>query len=171
VNRLEEVEVRRFASLREERGPRWVPAGTVRCMVSSANVERFLAEPRNVIVVGVRRDGRPHATPNWFHWDGERFHISTTRTRAKYRIFRRDPRTELVIDDPTAFRCVILSGRAEFREDIAAELPHFRAIREKHGIAVPPAAEQLAALERESRVLLVITPDEPIESWTAWGLD
>jgi PPOX class probable F420-dependent enzyme len=134
-------------------------------------LEAFLAEPRNVVVVGVRRDGRPHATPNWFAWDGEQFFVSTTRTRAKYRIFQRDPRVELVFDDTTGFRCVIVPGTVEIREDLRAELSHFRAIREKHGRDIPSDDEHLASLESEQRVLLTITPDGPIESWTSWGLD
>ncbi len=31
---------------------------------------------RNVIVAGIRRDGRPHLSPNWFYWDGQRFYVS-----------------------------------------------------------------------------------------------
>jgi hypothetical protein len=33
-------------------------------------------------VAGIRRDGRPHLSPNWFYWDGERFYVSTTHLRA-----------------------------------------------------------------------------------------
>jgi hypothetical protein len=29
-------------------------------MASTDKIEAFLAEPRNVIVAGIRRDGRPH---------------------------------------------------------------------------------------------------------------
>jgi PPOX class probable F420-dependent enzyme len=140
-------------------------------MATREKVEAFLAERRNVIVVGIRRDGRPQATPNWFVWDGERFYVSTTRTRAKYHIFRRDPRVELVVDDSTGFRCVVVSGQVTIREDIAAALPLFGAIREKHGMAVPRDDEFLAALQAEGRVLLAITPDAPPSAWTAWGLD
>jgi PPOX class probable F420-dependent enzyme len=139
-------------------------------MASTEKIEEFLAEPRTAIVVGTRRDGRPHATPNWFYWDGKQFFVSTTRTRAKYRIFTRDPRVELVIDESTGFRCVIVSGDVEIREDIAAELPRFRAIREKHGVKVPSDDEHLASLTAEQRVLLVITPSSPIDEWTSWGL-
>jgi len=139
-------------------------------MASKEKVMEFLAEPRNATIVGVRRDGRPHATPNWFSFDGERFYVSTTKTRAKYKIFRRDPRVEIVVDDSTGFRCVIVSGTVEVREDIEAELGHFRAIREKHGVAVPPDDEHLKSLESDQRVLLAITPSGPLESWTAWGL-
>ena len=140
-------------------------------MASKEKIEAFLAEPRNVIVGGIRSDGRPQLTPNWFAWDGERFYVSTTRTRAKFKIFSRDPRAELAVDDATRFRCVLVSGTVDIREDLKAELGHFRAIREKHGVAVPDDDEHLKSLEKDQRVLLAITPDGPIESWTAWGLD
>ena len=140
-------------------------------MASKERIEAFLAEPRNVIVGGIRSDGRPQLTPNWFAWDGERFYVSTTRTRAKFKIFSRDPRAELAVDDATRFRCVLVSGTVDIREDLKAELGHFRAIREKHGVAVPDDDEHLKSLEKDQRVLLAITPDGPIESWTAWGLD
>ena len=64
-------------------------------MASIEQINAFLAEPRNVMVAGIRKDGRPHLSPNWFHFDGERFYVSTTRSRVKYAIFRRDPRVEL----------------------------------------------------------------------------
>jgi len=140
-------------------------------VASKDKLDAFLDEPRNVIVAGIRRDGRPHVTPNWFVWDGERFYVSTTRTRAKFKIFGRDPRVELVVDDATGFRCVIVSGTVEIRQDLKAELGRFRAIREKHGVAVPDDEKLLQSLEEQQRVLLAITPDKPIESWSAWGLD
>jgi PPOX class probable F420-dependent enzyme len=140
-------------------------------MASIDKIGAFLAEPRNVIVAGIRRDGSPHLSPNWFYWDGERFFVSTTRARAKYAIFRRDARAQLVVDDCTGFRAVLVPATVEIREDIAAELPRFRAIREKHGIAVPDDEEQLRALTAEGRVLLAITPDTPPSKWTCWGLD
>ena len=140
-------------------------------MASTDKVEAFLAEPRNVVVAGIGRDARPHLSPNWFYWDGERFFVSTTRGRVKYSIFRRDPRAQLLIDDSTGFRAVLVPATVEIREDIAAELPRFRAIREKHGVAVPPDQELLRALMEQGRVLLAITPDRPPSGWTRWGLD
>ena len=140
-------------------------------MASTDNLEVFLAEPRNVILAGIRKDGRPHLSPNWFKWDGERFYVSTTRHRVKYAIFRRDPRAQLAIDDSTGFRSVLLPATVEIREDIAAELPHFRAIREKHGMALPDADQHLRQLTEEGRVLLAITPNGPPSTWTVWGLD
>jgi len=140
-------------------------------MTSTDKIEAFLGEPRNVVVAGIRRDGRPHLSPNWFYWDGQRFFVSTTRGRVKYSIFRRDPRAQLLIDDSTGFRAVLVPATVEIREDIAAELPRFRAIREKHGVAVPPDQELLLALTAVGWVLLAITPDRAPASWTRWGLD
>jgi PPOX class probable F420-dependent enzyme len=140
-------------------------------MPAMDKLEAFLAEPRNVVVAGIRGDGTPHLTPNWFYWDGQRFYVSTTRRRAKYAIFRRDPRAQLLVDDPTGFRAVLVPGTVEIREDIAAELPRFRAIREKHGMSTLGDEEHLRSLTEDGRVLLAITPDGPPSTWTAWGLD
>jgi len=106
-------------------------------MASIESIEAFLAEPRNAVLAGIRKDGRPHLSPNWFTRDGQRFYVSTTRHRVKYAIFRRDPRAELVVDDSTGHRAVLVPATVEIREDIAAELPRFRAIGEKYGRTVP----------------------------------
>src|SRR2546430_14393 len=140
-------------------------------MASTVRTEAFLAEPRNVIVAGIRRDGRPHLSPNWFYWDGQHFYVSTTRARVKYTIFRRDPRAQLLVDDPTGFRAVLVPATVEIREDIAAELARFRAIREKYQMTVPGDEEHLRALAAEGRVLLTFTPGQPLADWTSWGLD
>jgi PPOX class probable F420-dependent enzyme len=138
-------------------------------MTSTTDIEAFLAEPRNVIVAGVRKDGRPHVSPNWYFWDGEKFYVSTTRNRAKYNVFRRDPRVELVIDDPADHRYIGLSGTVEVREDIPANLDFFRGIHQKHGRPIPPDDEYIARLTGEDRVLLAITPSAPQRAWTLWG--
>ena len=132
-------------------------------------IEAFLAEPKNIIVAGIRKDGRPHVSPNWFYWDGEKFYVSTTRNRAKYNVFRRDPRVELVIDDPADHRYIGLSGTVEVREDIPANLDFFRGIHRKHGRAIPPDEEYIARLTGEDRVLLAITPSAPQSAWLLWG--
>jgi PPOX class probable F420-dependent enzyme len=133
----------------------------------SPALEAFLRDPRNVIVAGIRKDGRPHLSPNWYYYDGENFYISTTKNRAKYRIFRRDNRAELLFDqaDPQCY--VEIPATVEIREDIAANAHLFRAIREKHGRAVPPDQEFTAALTAEDRVLLAFTP-APEGDWQLW---
>lgn len=140
-------------------------------MTASPQMEAFLAEPRNVIVAGIRRDGRPHLSPNWFLWDGEKFYVSTTRPRVKYKIFRRDPRVELAVDDATGHRTVLVSGTVEILEDVHEQLARFRAIRDKHGRPGTSDQELEDALVAEERVLLAITPSTPPDRWTTWGLD
>jgi PPOX class probable F420-dependent enzyme len=135
-------------------------------MPSDTELAAFLAEPFNVQVAGIRKDGRPHVSPNWFYWDGSRFYISTTRTRAKYKIFRRDPRVELVIDDPAGHRYIGLSGTVEILEDVPANVPVVRTIRERYGRKVPPDNDLAAELTRDERVLLAITPTASPDSWT-----
>jgi PPOX class probable F420-dependent enzyme len=139
-------------------------------MSSSAALGAFLAEPRNVIVAGIRKDGRPHLSPNWFFWDGEHFYVSTTRKRAKYRIFRRDPRAELVVDEPEGMRYAEIPTTVEIREDVPANIGLFRAIREKHGRQTPPDDELAAQLIADDRVLLVFTPSAPQSEWKTMNI-
>jgi len=135
--------------------------------MASTTLEAFLRDPRNVIVAGIRKDGRPHLSPNWYFWDGEKFYISTTKKRAKYRIYTRDPRAELLFDqqDPQCY--VEIPATVEIREDIPANAHLFRAIREKHGRAVPPDEEFIASLTADDRVLLAFTP-APESEWQLW---
>jgi PPOX class probable F420-dependent enzyme len=132
-----------------------------------SSLSEFLAEPRNVVVAGVRQDGRPHLSPNWFYWDGERFFISTTRDRVKYKIFRRDPRVELIVDDATGHRYARVSGTVEILESVRDNLPMNRAIREKHGMAVGTDDELAAGLVADNRILLAVTPAQ----WRLLGVE
>lgn len=129
----------------------------------------FLAEARNAIVIGRRQDGGPHATPNWFLWDGERFFVSTTKGRVKYRVFAKDPRVQLVLDDATGFRYVVLDGTVTLGEDIDAGLATFAALRAKHGRGGQSSEELRAEMVRDERVLLMITPDKPQAEWLHMG--
>ncbi len=129
----------------------------------------FLAEPHNVIVVGLRRDGRPHATPNWFLWQDGRFYVSTTKSRAKYRIFGNDPRVQLVFDDEAGFRYIAVDGTVDIHDDIEAGLSYFEALRAKHGRGGQSREELEAEMRRDGRVLLVITPSRPPQEWLSMG--
>jgi PPOX class probable F420-dependent enzyme len=136
-----------------------------------SSLSDLLAEPRNLIVAGIRRDGRPHLSPNYFFWDGQRFFISTTSKRVKHAIFRRDPRIELIIDDATGHRYARVSGTVEILDDIASNLPMDRAIREKYGMPVGTDEELAASLTADNRVLLAVTPLNPPSEWSVLGVD
>jgi PPOX class probable F420-dependent enzyme len=126
-------------------------------------IERFLAERRNVVLGTLRKDGSPQLNPMWFHWTGEVFHISTTRSRFKYTHLKRDPRVTLCIDDATGFKSVIVEGRAEIIEDDI--WGPTRTIVEKY-VDKDQVETRLARLRTEPRVLLVIHP----EKWLSWDL-
>jgi PPOX class probable F420-dependent enzyme len=138
--------------------------------VTTDGLEAFLGERRTAVVAGIRRDGRPSMSPNWFYWDGAHFYISTMRPRAKFRIFRRDPRVQVLVDDSTGFRSVLIDGTVEIWEGHDRGLPYFRLVREKYGREVGTDDELRANLAAEDRVLLVITPSGPPPSWLSWGL-
>jgi len=136
-----------------------------------SSLSDFLAEPRNIIVAGIKRDGRPHLSPNYFFWDGQRFFISTTRDRVKYKIFNRDPRIELIIDDTTGHRYARVSGTVAILEDIPSNLPMDRAIREKYGMPLGNDEELAASLTADNRVLLAVTPIKQPSEWSVLGVE
>ena len=63
---------------------------------------------------------------------------------------------------------MLVDGTVELRDDHAAVLEHFKAIRKKQG-REQDDEEFLEELRRDQRVLLVITPDKPLKDWTSWG--
>ena len=92
----------------------------------------FLAEPRNALICISRgADRPPHATPVWFNYEGGKFEISITRTRAKYGHLQRHPQVTLVIDDPMGFKTVIVEGPAVVTDDDSL-LTLAKKLRAKH---------------------------------------
>ena len=89
----------------------------------------------------------------------------------KYKIFSRDPRVELIIDDATGHRYARVSGTVEVLKDIPSNLPMDRAIREKHGMPVPADEEFAASLIADNRVLLAVTPAKPPTEWSVLGVE
>jgi hypothetical protein len=81
------------------------------------------------------------------------------------------PRPVEIAGPNAGLRAVLIPATVEIREDTAAQLSIFRAIREKYGMNVLSDEEHLESLIAEGRVLLVITPDGPPPTWTAWGFD
>ncbi|MFQ5614590.1 MAG: pyridoxamine 5'-phosphate oxidase family protein [Anaerolineae bacterium] len=60
----------------------------------------------------VRPDGRPHTTPVWFYWDGERVYFGSQDGRRKLRNPAANPYVTLALPDP--HNVVIIEGEAEF---------------------------------------------------------
>ncbi len=135
-----------------------------------AAINSFLAEARNAIVIGLRRDGRPHATPNWFLWEDGTFFVSTTKGRVKYRMFAHNPTVQLVVDDSVGFRYLVIDGTVAIVEDVEAGVERFARLRAKHGRGGQSRDELLEELRRDERVLLAITPAKAPADWLRIGL-
>lgn len=82
--------------------------------------DRFLDEPgRTGVLATTRRDGRPHATPIWFHRDGPDVVFTTWHESVKARTLTRDPRAVLSVDDASfPFAFVVIEGRCELTDDL-----------------------------------------------------
>ncbi len=80
--------------------------------MSAAEIDAFLAEPRNGIVATLNPDGFPQLTPIWFHWEAGTVYFSTTAPRLKTRNLERDGRVSLCVDEPgdPDQRTVVLRG-------------------------------------------------------------
>jgi PPOX class probable F420-dependent enzyme len=69
----------------------------------------------------VRRDGRPHVAPVWFHLDGDELVFTTGEDSVKGRTIRRDPNVAMAVDDETPpFAFVLVEGAARIDPDAVA---------------------------------------------------
>lgn len=83
--------------------------------------EAFLRQPRTAVLATTGRDGRIHAVPVWFRWDGEVFRIITERGSVKHRNVVRVPRAALCIDDRERFTYVTAEGAVTVQDSVTYE--------------------------------------------------
>lgn len=121
----------------------------------------FLLSHR-LCVVGIgRRQGPPSLSPVYYVMDGDDLLISTTASRAKAKLIRRNPAVSVcVLHEQPPFPYLTVFGRGRIEEDGAVELMA-RVGEAISGRPVPPEAR--AALEtrarQEGRVVLRVTPE------------
>lgn len=60
--------------------------------------DAFLQQPRTAVFATAGRDGRIHAIPVWFSWDGRVFRVITERGSVKHRNAVRSGRATLCVD-------------------------------------------------------------------------
>ncbi len=80
----------------------------------------FLQNPvRPAVLSTVRADGRPHAAPIWYDFDGDTVVFNTGAATVKGRNLARDPRVTLCVqDERPPFSFVVLEGRAALVDDM-----------------------------------------------------
>jgi PPOX class probable F420-dependent enzyme len=121
----------------------------------------FLSEHRLAVVGAVRADGRPQLSPVYYTMDGDDLLISTTATRAKAKVVRRDSRVSVcVIGEQLPFPYLTVYGRGRVEEDGAVDVMMAvggkmtgRTLLE----SARPALEERA--KNEQRVVLRVTPE------------
>lgn len=66
----------------------------------------------------VRRDGRAHVVPVWYHLDGDTIVFTTGGESVKYKNMKRDPSVCIAVDDQTPpYSYVMIEGTVSFSEE------------------------------------------------------
>jgi PPOX class probable F420-dependent enzyme len=88
-------------------------------MALAPEQKQFLDEnPFVGIVTTLRDDGSPHSTVVWVDVEDGKVSFNTIRGRAKERHIAKDPRTSLLVIDPSnALKWVSISGSARLTEE------------------------------------------------------
>ena len=125
--------------------------------MTESEARAFVGRHHRGVLATLKRDGRPQLSNVVYALDDDgRIKVSTTRTRAKARNLRRDPRVSLAVQGDTWQEYLVVEGTAEVLDgDVLADL---RRVYEKvQGQPHPNWAEFDAAMRRDGRVLIAIT--------------
>lgn len=121
----------------------------------------FLSEHRLAIVGAERVDAPPQLSPVYYVMDGDDLLISTTETRAKAKVIRRNTRVSVcVLGEEMPFPYLTVYGHGQIETDGAADV--MMAVGgAMAGNPLPesmrPAIEERA--KKEQRVVLRVTPE------------
>lgn len=84
--------------------------------------DAFLREPRTAVLATLGRDGRIHAVPVWFSYDGELFRIITERGSVKHRNAARTGRATICVDERSGgLRYVMAEGPVMVQDQVSYE--------------------------------------------------
>ena len=129
-------------------------AGDTLAVVLSEAQARLLQAPNVGVVVTLRPDGSPHATPVWVDWDGRRVRFVIRVGQAKERHLARDPRVALaVVNAADPYEYVSISGRVVLTETgaeaLVADLAQKYLGRADYPADDPDAVRVMATIEPE----------------------
>jgi PPOX class probable F420-dependent enzyme len=122
-------------------------------------IDRQLRALRSIWVSTTRPDGRPHAVPVWFTWDGRTLYFASHESAQKVRNLTQEP--WVVIHAGSGDDVIILEGRAEVVTD-DAELQQVDAARAEKYVDPPTGARD--TILTEGTVLYRV----PIRRAMAW---
>jgi PPOX class probable F420-dependent enzyme len=122
-----------------------------------AERDAFLREPRTAVFATTGRNGRVHAVPVWFRWDGEAVRIITERGSVKHRNAARTGRATLCIDERDgSFRYVTAEGSVSVQDAVSYEE---RLALHTHYRGAEAARRIVDGGGHERMVLLILHPE------------
>jgi PPOX class probable F420-dependent enzyme len=121
----------------------------------------FLETHRLAVVGAERKDAPPQLSPVYYVMDGDDLLISTTATRAKAKVIRRDRRVSVcVLGEEPPFPYLTVYGRGQIEQEGAVDvMMRVGAVMTRNPVpeSARPAVEERA--EKEGRVVLRVTPE------------
>jgi len=119
--------------------------------------DAFLRVPRTAVLSTIGNDGRIHAVPVWFRWDGSAFRIITGRGSAKHRNAIRSGRASLCVDERAgAVGYVTAEGAVQVEDTVTKEE---RLALHTLYRGAEAAQKVIDRGGHEGMVLLVLTPE------------
>ena len=126
--------------------------------MTTAERDAFLKETRIGFLTTLNGDGSPNTMPLWYHWDGEKIRMFSSRDTGKIRRLAADNRANLSVAQGVgiAEAWVTVEGTVEVLDEGGREL----ACRMAAFYYEPEQARKTVAVweKKEDWVLIVLTP-------------
>jgi PPOX class probable F420-dependent enzyme len=85
--------------------------------LTDEEIREFLRQPNIAIVATVNADGRPHAVPTWYEYDGGEIVMHLGLGSRRYRNVRSNDRVAVCIDTKTPpYKAVVVEGHVRTEE-------------------------------------------------------
>ena len=121
-------------------------------------IDQFLSGIKMAVMATINKDGSPHLSPNWYHYDGERLSFVTTKERLKFFNLRRDARISVcVYEPPFASNYVVLQGRATIAD---GDIWEDARLVIKRYVEHDQVENYLERWKTQARILVQVTPDK-----------
>jgi PPOX class probable F420-dependent enzyme len=139
--------------------------------LSTAEAWEFVTASHTGILITLRRDGMPIATPMWFAVLDRQIYVQTPARSKKVARLRRDPRVSFLVEAGERWaelRAVHFTGRAELVDDPALAQRVTTEMGRKYARFRTARASMPEATRRhyETRFALIrIVPDTHVISW------
>ena len=121
-------------------------------------IDQFLSGIKMAVMATINKDGSPHLSPNWYHYDGERLSFVTTKERLKFFNLRRDARISVcVYEPPFASNYVVIQGRVTLTD---GDIWEYARLVIKRYVEQDQVENYLERWKTQPRILVQVTPDK-----------